>query len=347
MEVLSTQKPINQNVKQNGSHSLKPAPGNEQVRANQGSGEGKRSNSPFIKANTKGVSLSTLQHDCIIPVFAKDNEKTIAHQEFIEIAQDCALQVFPKQQFEAPEVRVSHQVKGRVPGAIHKPAKDLLEHEKTQYFERMAFAIRIPSIIETVNGNDLSLVIGGVRAYNQENLYSKKTIEKFKVFIGFQNLVCCNLCISTDGFQSELRISSYEEMKTQLIELFQRYQLKQHLDSMQALSNYLLTEHQFAQLLGKTRLYNHLPKEDKLEIPALELNDGQISTIAKDYYKDTSFCKDSDGNINLWNVFNLFTSANKSSYIDTFLDRNLNAFSFSRGLVKTLDGGGEYDWFLN
>ena len=34
-------------------------------------------------------------------------------------------------------------------------------------------------------------------------LYSKKTVEKFKVFIGFKNLVCCNLCVSTDGFKSE------------------------------------------------------------------------------------------------------------------------------------------------
>ncbi|CAH8281243.1 uncharacterized protein DUF3871 [Mariniflexile fucanivorans] len=44
---------------------------------------------PFMEANTKEVSLSTLKHDCIIPVFSKDNEKTLANQEFIEVAQDC------------------------------------------------------------------------------------------------------------------------------------------------------------------------------------------------------------------------------------------------------------------
>ena len=43
---------------------------------------------PFMEANTKSVSLSTLKNDCIIPVFSKDNEKTLAHQEFIEIAQE-------------------------------------------------------------------------------------------------------------------------------------------------------------------------------------------------------------------------------------------------------------------
>lgn len=347
MELQLAQKLNNKEGKYNESTPIIKSPGVMKKSIDKPPGVIEHNPSPFIKANTKSVSLSCLKNDCIIPVFAKDNEKTIAHQEFIEIAQECMHTVFPEHLFEAPEVRVSHQVKGRVPDAIYKSAKELLAHEKTQYFERMAFLIRIPSITENINGNDLSLVVGGVRAYNQENLYSKKTIEKFKVFIGFQNMVCCNLCISTDGFQSELRISSYEEFKNKLIELFQSYQIQQHLDSMSSLSNYHLTEHQFAQLLGKTRLYHHLPKADKLIIPSLELNEGQMNTIAKDYYKDSSFCRDSDGSINLWKVFNLFTSANKSSYIDTFLDRNLNAFSFSQGLSQTLDGEKTYDWFLN
>ena len=99
---------------------------------------------PFIEANTKEVSLSHLRQDNLIPVFAKDNERTIAHQEFIEIAQECVGNVFNHQQIDIPEIRVSHEIKGRTSDAIHKSAKELLEHEKTQYFERMAFVIRIP-----------------------------------------------------------------------------------------------------------------------------------------------------------------------------------------------------------
>ena len=54
------------------------------------------------------------------------------------------------------------------------------------------FCIEIPSVTETIDRCRLNLTIGGVRAYNQENLYSKKGFEKFKVFIGFKNMVCCN-----------------------------------------------------------------------------------------------------------------------------------------------------------
>ncbi|CAM4184225.1 DUF3871 domain-containing protein [Flavobacterium antarcticum] len=145
---------------------------------------------PFIIANTQDVALEMLKNKCVIPVFTKDNEKTIAHQEFIELTQDCISEVFSNERFDVPEIRVSHQIKGRVPTAIYKSAKDLEEHEKTQYFERMAFIIKIPSISTMINGNEVALTVGGVRSYNQENLYNKKSFEKFKFFVGFQNQVC-------------------------------------------------------------------------------------------------------------------------------------------------------------
>lgn len=72
------------------------------------------------------------------------------------------------------DIRVSHVIKGRIPEAIHKPANQLLESDKTIYYERCAFAIEIPTVYETVNGNKLTLTVGGVRAYNHTNLYSKK-----------------------------------------------------------------------------------------------------------------------------------------------------------------------------
>lgn len=302
---------------------------------------------PFIEANTKEVSLSTLKHDCIIPVFSKDNEKTLAHQEFIEIAQGCVGKVFSHHTIEVPEVRVSHQIKGRTADAIYKPVKELLEHEKTQYFERMAFIIRIPSITESINGHDVSLTVGGVRAYNQENLYNRKTYEKFKFFIGFQNMVCCNLCISTDGYQDEMRVGNYSELQSKIMDLIENYNAQSHLQEMKQLSQQSISEKQFAQLIGRARLYNFLPKQEKSQIPELMLNDGQISTVAKDYYQDESFCRNENGDINLWKVYNLFTRANKSSYIDSFLSRNVNAFDFTQGLANAINGDSKHRWFLS
>ena len=167
----------------------------------------------FIEANTKQVKLNHLTNDTIIPVFAKDNETTISHSDFIDTAQRAIKAVYQEEIQRSPNIRVSHIIKGRTPSAIGKPVKELLDYEKTLYYERMAFMIEIPALKENVNNNALSLVIGGVRAYNQENLYSKKSMEKFKVFIGFKNNVCTNLCISTDGLLDEIRVTNILELQ--------------------------------------------------------------------------------------------------------------------------------------
>ena len=302
---------------------------------------------PFIVANTIEVPLHHLKQDCIIPVFSKDNEKTIAHQEFIESVLTAISKVFPHHSISTPEIRVSHQIKGRTPDAIHLNAKDLLDHQKTIYYERMAFVINIPSIVDSINGNELTLSVGGVRSYNLENLYNKKTLEKFKFFIGFQNKVCLNMCINTDGFKEDLRVSNASELQYKVIEVMQNYNAELHLMEMKEFTQDYLSEHQFAQLIGKSRLYQHLPKSEKQKIPMLNFNDSHINTMAKDYYEDKNFCRLDDGRINLWDVYNLFTQANKSSYIDTFLDRNLNAFEFTKGIQKTLNGNSDYHWFLS
>ena len=86
----------------------------------------------------------------------KDNEITISHPNFIETVWEAANKVFPNESIDMPEIRVSHIIKGRIPEAIHKSVKDLLEEDKTIYYERMMFCFEIPSIHEDINGNRLN-----------------------------------------------------------------------------------------------------------------------------------------------------------------------------------------------
>lgn len=302
---------------------------------------------PFIEANTKEVTMEHLKNDCVVPVFSKDNEITISHPNFIEAVWEAANKVFPNERIDAPSIRVSHIIKGRTPEAIHKSVKDLLDEDKTIYYERMMFCFEIPTIYEDINGNRLNLTIGGVRAYNHENLYSKKGVEKFKLFIGFKNLVCCNMCVSTDGFKSELKVMSVADLFTSAIQLFQDYNVAKHLYYMGAFKDSYLTEQQFAQFLGRSRLYQYLPNEEKRKLPQMLMTDTQIGLVAKAYYQDEDFGLANTKEISMWNVYNLLTGANKSSYIDNFLDRALNATQLSEGLNKALYGDSEYSWFIN
>ncbi len=301
----------------------------------------------FIEANTLEVDLNHLQRDCVVPVFSKDNEITVSHARFIDTVQDAAFKFFKGETFETPEVRVSHIVKGRIPEAIYKPVNQLLDTDKTIYYERMAFTFEIPTIYEDFNGNRLNLSIGGVRAYNHENLYSKKSSEKFKVFIGFKNLVCCNMCISTDGFKTEIKALGTHDLTKAVMALFEQYNPAKQLHLMSGLKDSYLTEHQFAQLVGKSKLYQSLPPAKKKLLPNLDFTDTHINMVAKSYYQDENFAKDElSGDINLWNVYNLFTGANKNSYIDNFLDRSVNATELIQGISSALYGDSKYKWFI-
>ena len=77
------------------------------------------------------------------------------------------------------------------------------------------------------------------------------------------------------------------------------------------------------------------------------MTDTQINLVAKSYYRDPDFGVVGESKeISLWNVYNLLTGANKSSYIDNLLDRSLNATNLAEGINKALYGDKEYSWFI-
>jgi len=305
------------------------------------------SDNRFIMANTQPISYSDLKHKSIIPVFSKDNESTISHSEFIDIVGQAADKFFTSENILHPAIRISHPIKGRIPEAMGKPAELLTEEEKTIYYERCAFIYEIPGINSTVSGNKLSLSIGGVRAYNYENLYGKKTEEHFKVFIGFKNHVCINLCITTDGYLDDLRVMSVQELFNRVFQLLTRFDAERQINHLSTLSEFTLTEHQFAQMVGRSRLFQFLPSKTKKAMDlAMPMSDTQVSMIGRDYYEDKSFCREESGDISLWKVYNLFTGATKSSYIDTFLDRNVGSLLFINSLTEHLKNKKQ-SWFLS
>jgi len=299
----------------------------------------------FIEANTEVVTLSHLKFGCFVPVYS-DNESTISHAEFIDATKEVVQANFSGARILQPNIRISHVIKGRLPSAIGKPVKDLKPEEKTIYYQRCAFMIEVPSLTENVNNNQLSLTIGGVRALNQENLYSKRNLEKFKVFIGFKNLVCTNLAISTDGLNADVRVSSVAELKDKIQELIKQFDKDRFLGNMERMNKFSLDELQFAHIIGKMKLYQHLNKVEKVGKLTLAMNDNQIGTVVKNYYEDANFPRNENGEINLWNFYNLMTDANKSSYIHNNLERNANAFEFVTGLTDSLQNRTE-NWFLN
>ncbi len=304
------------------------------------------SSKPFIEANTIGATLHEINNKHIIPVFVKENEPAISQGEFIDATVQAINRVYAGETILKPNIRLSHAIKGRIPEARNKPANALLDHEKTIYYERMAFTIEVPTISTEIEGSRLNLTIGGVKAYNLDSLMSKSSDQHFKVFVGFKNLVCTNLCVHTDGFMGNLRVKSLDMLYNAILSLLMEFNAVQMTQELSQFHQHELSEVQFAQLIGRCRLYRHMPDNMKLGIPEMNLGDAQINSVCKDYYADNSFACNPDGSINLWRLYNLFTGANKSSYIDQFLDRSENAYSLTRELMSALKNKSTC-WFLN
>jgi len=301
---------------------------------------------PFLEANTIATTLDEIRDKHLIPVFAKDNQPVISQSDFISLTSDVVQHFFQHETVLPPSIRISHPIKGRIPEAKDKPAHLLREEEKTIYYERMAFILEIPTISDTINGNPLSLTVGGIKAHNQDNLYARKGAEEnFKLFIGFQNRVCTNLCVWTDGAKETLRVRSIDELTEAIIDLISGYNAKRHLDGLSGFTDYNINEKQFAYLIGRARMYQHMPNHQKKHLPQLLFGDNQIGMVVKEYYNDAAFSREDDGSLNLWKLYNLFTSANKSSYIDGYLNKGLNAYGFVSGIREAMDNDGD-NWFM-
>ena len=186
-----------------------------------------------------------------------------------------------------------------------------------------------------MNGNRLNLSISGSKSYGRDNLSGKKTMQKFSLAVGFLNLVCTNQCIFTDGYKDEVKASSDADLYLAALDLFNQYNIAKHIHLMQSLNDTMLSEHQFCQILGRMRLYNYLSQNQQKRLPQFLITDSQINNVAKSYIHDKNFAG-SNGEISMWKFYNLITGANKNSYIDSFLNRSVNATTVSKGLTEAL-----------
>ena len=299
----------------------------------------------FLEANTNAISMDELSSTCVVPTWG-NQELTISHQDFISTVHDAARSFFSGETVNEPDIRVSHIVRGRIPSALHKRASELLESEKTQFYQRLAFAFTIPTIYETVNGERLELCVGGVRNYNDLNLYRQgKGVEKFSVFIGWRVNICSNQVLTGQGVSLQMEVMNTQQLWVKVMELIQQFNPASDIYLMKNLSNSYLTETQFAQIVGRMRLYQALPLNYQKRVPRLLITDSQINNVCRDFYGNENFGM-KDKRLSMWDFHNLLTESNKSSYIDSYLQRAVNATEVSVGINNALHGDTTYSWFL-
>ena len=334
-------------MKTNNNQQTITMPFEGEVITNDNGAKGKR-HPNFIESNTQAISLEELTERNIIPTFS-DNSLTISHQNFISAVTKVAGNVFGK--LTPVELRVSHPIIGRIPSAQHKKAYELTEKEKAVFYQRMAFCCHVANLTRTINGQTVHLCIGGVRAYNEDKLYSRKSAMKFKVFVGWQVRVCSNLMLTCDGYSGTIECLTEADIMQKTFELFGGFEprMENTLHLLEDLRTTPISEELFCKIIGRMRLYQALPMNEQRKLPQLIVGDTAVNAMVKNYVANPYFGITSGGDFTCWNLMQLGNEAVKQSYIDKWLERNQNCTDFAIGIQKAINGDDTegYSWFIS
>ncbi len=305
----------------------------------------------FIESNTQAISLGDLIDKCVIPTFS-DNSMTISHQNFIYSVMMAAEKVFG--QLTSAECRVSHAVNGRIASAQYKPVNELLDSEKTLFYQRLAFICHVKNLTREINGQTVHLTIGGCRSYNDDKLLNRQSPQKFKIFVAWSCKVCSNQMIQSDGTTGVIEALTESDIFQKAIELFRSFNPKkeENLKILENLGTTRISEEQFCSIVGRLRLYQALSNDRRreLNLPDFNIGDQAGNKIVQGYVDNPNFGKVNGEDITTWNLLQLSNEACKSAYIARFIDRNVACTDFAIGIQKALEGkknAYNYEWFLN
>ncbi len=301
----------------------------------------------FLDGPANAISLADLKTKCVVPCWPS-GEPCISHPLFIEQIRAAAATVFGTEYLEEPEIRTSHPQRSRNASALEKHISEVSEQERYLWYERMCFCIVI-SATDIINGQETRLIVGGVRAMNNENIRSRRGIERFKIFISTRVTICSNLCIFTDGTIDKLEVTEASQIYDNAVQLFQNFNPDLNRHRLEMLNQTTMSTEDFSHIVGKLRIYEALSnaKRNELALPQILLGDQTLNAAVKEFTSNPNFGVGDADSISCWQFLNYLNASCRNSYIDRFIDKQVNAMDLSIGIARALNHEDDsYSWFL-
>lgn len=238
----------------------------------------------FIESNSQAITLEELETKCIVPCFAT-NELTLSHQEIAKNLYSAAALVYGQENLGPLEFRVSHPISGRVgKSALSKDIDQLLDSEKSLWFQRIACCFKVKSMTNTICGQETNLCIGFIRSYHTTNLYSGKSAERISLYCGTRVKLCSNMCLTLSGLRENLQCLTGMDVKEHAHRLLESYSAHADEDTqmLENLSSTFITPSEFSHLIGRLRYYMALStNEQKALVEGIYTKEIRNQKIAK------------------------------------------------------------------
>lgn len=305
----------------------------------------------FIESNSQAITLEELETKCIVPCFAT-NELTLSHQEIARNLYSAAALVYGQENLGPLEFRVSHPISGRVgKSALSKDIDQLLDSEKSLWFQRIACCFKVKSMTKTICDQETNLCIGFIRSYHTTNLYSGKSAERISLYCGTRVRVCSNLCLTLSGLRENLQCLTGMDVKEHAHRLLESYSAHADEDTqmLENLSSTYITPSEFSHLIGRLRYYMALSTNDQKALPKLDLGDQLCNEATRLFVNSHWGIQEGEESVNLFRLLQCFNEAAKNSYIHNFLTKNAQCTELVLNIQKVLQGDRDnaYSWFLN
>ena len=273
----------------------------------------------FIESNTAAISLEDLATKCIVPTFG-DMSLTISHQNFMASVCKAATEVFGP--LTPIECRVSHPIIGRVPSALYKKPSEVLDSEKTLFYQRLAWISHVRGLSRQINGQTVFLTIGGTRAYSEDRLYGRLSAQKFKIFVAWSVKVCSNQMIQCSGNSGTIECLTEADIFQKAYQLFRGFdpEKEDNLKLLENLHQTRISQDLFCSIVGRLRLYQALGTEQQKSLPEFELGDQCINSAVRGYAggnPNFGLSESGNGSISCWDLMNLLNESVKAVYIDS------------------------------
>lgn len=159
--------------------------------------------------------------------------------------------------------------------------------------------------------------------------------------------------IQTSGTTGTIECLTEADIYQKAYQLFKSFdpEKEDNLKLLENLHTTRISQELFCSIVGRLRLYQFLPNEQKRDLPQVDLGDQPINAAVRGYAGDNPNFGMKDGitSISCWDLMNLLNEAIKATYVDKWVERNQACTDFAIGIQKAINGEDTegYSWFLN
>jgi hypothetical protein len=267
-------------------------------------------------ANAKEVSVQEL-FNCLVPKNERTNQHIVSQAELATITKDTL----------SNEYNIGDAT---IVGSHFHSMGNATKEDVGGWYDRLVCIYDL-DVVQEISDSQLRLTAGFAIDYKSQSKLAnnKKNEQVVTMFMGFQNNVCMNMCISSEGISHQLIFSSPSEFAALMKNNVQSYtiQMKRQIELLRSMEGKSMPVNKFEEMLGRELIKSRMGNAQANKLTPL--NSTQWMDVASLTITDRRYrINPEDKSVSAWQAYNLMTEAAKNSQLDSVVSTLSNCTKF-------------------